>query len=407
MEFELVRKRAKFLLFGVLLLLFFFLAWQIYQVFWDQNISAKGIPVLLDTDLDGFPDEREAQAGTNPNLVDTDGDSLNDYFEIVKYKTNPLKADSDGDGISDNNWNERQEYAYTVRVVIRLREPFDLDAMNDLYQDVRLVEASDKAGYTKMEAIIYPETHAILKASAYPLEPLPRELQSYTQPGIATNYEADMQAKVLDIVAGATTDAQVVEKVLNWVRKETKNYLDYSIPEVYYTYLDDGEVQMRNYEDSLPIEDLLRTHYFAASMFRERTHGTCTSIATLKCAMLRAAGIPCRLIQTLFPIYHHGSQTEPYTNKLSRKWEACSFEQPAGDDQEWANHAFLEVYLGKQWVRVDENLGIYHDRSNCLSLKILSVADWSEVDFSETWPVDWIHNRPYYTLLIDDLNPQH
>jgi hypothetical protein len=56
---------------------------------------------------------------------------------------------------------------------------------------------------------------------------------------------------------------------------------------------------------------------------------------------------------------------------------------------------------------VDENLGIYHDRANCLSLKILSVADWSEVDFSETWPVDWIHNRPYYTLLIDDLDPQH
>lgn len=401
-----MRKRAKFLLFGVLLLLFFFSAWQIYRVLWDKRILDKGIPVLLDTDLDGFPDEREAQASTNPGLVDTDGDLLNDYVEIVKYKTNPLKADSDGDGISDNDWNERREYAYTVRVVIRLREPFDLEAMNDLYQDVRLVEAPEEAGYTKMEAIIYPETHAILRASTYPLETLPRELQSYTQPSLATNYDVEMQAKVLDIVAGATTDIQVVEQVVNWVRKETTTCLDYSIPEVYYTYLDDGEVQVRNYDDPFPVEDLLRTHYFAASMFRERTHGTCTSIATLKCAMLKAAGIPCRLIQTLFPIYYHGSQTEPYTNNLSRKWE-CSYEQPAGDDQRWANHAFLEVYLGKQWVRVDDDFGIYHQNSHCLSLKILSVADWSEVNFSETWPVDWIHNRPYYTLLIDDWDPQH
>lgn len=401
-----MRKCVKCLLFGVFLVLFFFSAWQIYRVSWGKRIPNKKIPVLLDTDLDGLPDEREAQASTNPRLVDTDGDLLDDYVEIVKYKTNPLNTDSDGDGIFDYDWNERREYAYTVRVVIRLREPFDVEAMNDLYQDVRLIEASDEAGYTTIEAIIYPETHAILRASPYPLEPLPRELQSSTQPGLATSYDVEMQAKVLDIVAGATTDIQVVEQVLKWVHQETTTTLDYSIPEVYYTYLEDGKVHVRNYTDPFPVEELLRTHYFATSMFKERTHGTCTSIATLKCAMLKAAGIPCRLIQTLFPIYYHGSQTESYANNLSRTWE-CSYEQPAGEDQSWANHGFLEVYLGQQWVRVDEDVGIYHQRSNCLSLKIISVADWSDVNFSKTWPVDWIHNRPYYTLVIDDWNPQH
>jgi hypothetical protein len=284
--------------------------------------------------------------------------------------------------------------------------PFDVEAMNDLYQDVRGIEAADGAGYTKLEAIIYPETQAILNASIYPVKNLAPELQSSIRPGIAANYDAAMQGKVLDIIAGAKTDIQVVEKVNYWVWKETKNYLDYSIPEVYYTYIDNGEVRIRNYNDSFPVKDLLRTHYFAASMFRERTHGTCTSIATLKCAMLKAAGIPCRVIQTISPIYYHANQKAPYSNKLSRDWDRV-YEKQTGDDQTWANHAFLEVYLGGQWVRVDQQLGIYNYDSHTLCLKIVSVADWSEVDFSETWPVDWIYNRPYYTLLLEDQVPRH
>jgi len=361
---------------------------------------------LLDTDSEGLPDDMEGSAGTDPNAADTDGDALSDYVETVKYRTDPLQADSDEDGLPDSDWSEKREYVYTARTLIRLREPFDLGTMNDLYQDVRIVAGPDEAGYTTLETIIYPDTHPILTASAYPSKALPEELQAYIQPGIATNYDSDMRAEVLDIVAGSTTDIQVAKRVVGWVRNETSFYLDTSIPEVYFTYRDDGKVKVRNYSDSLPVDELLRTHYFAASMFKEHTHGTCTSIATLKCAMLKAAGIPCRLIQTLFPIYYHGSQTEPYTNNLRRDWSGCSYEQSPGDEPISANHAFMEVYLGSQWVRVDEGFGIFQQGPRCLGLKILSVADWSEVDFSETWPVDWIHDRPYYTILIEDQEPQ-
>jgi hypothetical protein len=62
----------------------------------------------------------------------------------------------------------------------------------------------------------------------------------------------------------------------------------------------------------------------------------------------------------------------------------------------------MEVYLGNRWVRVVQTIGIYHENPSCLHLKILSLADWSEVDFSQTWPVDWVDERPYYTLLIED-----
>jgi transglutaminase-like putative cysteine protease len=390
----------------VLFLLLVGVGFRAYLAFSSRYYLAH-LPILLDTDLDGLSDDREKDLGTDLMLANTDSDSLNDCAEVTKYRTNPLAADSDGDGTPDDDWDERREYAYSVHVSMLIREPFDLDTMNDPYQDVHVVAQAETAGYTQIEAIIYPETRVPLAASRYPLENLSAELQLYTEPGIATNYDASMQAEVLDIVAGAKTDIQVADRVLKWVSAETDLTLDYSIREVSHTYLEGGNVQVRNYDDPFPADELLRTHYFADSMFRERVHGTCTSIATLKCAMLKAAGIPCRLIETIHPIYYHGSQTVPYpyTNNLSRDWE-CNYEQPPGNSTAMCNHAFLEVYLGNRWVRVDQSIGIYHENPRCLNLKILSTADWSEVDFSETWPVDWVDERPYYTLLIEDQEPQ-
>ncbi len=52
-----------------------------------------------DTDGDTVLDVEEAIYGTNPALVDTDGDGLNDNLEIGN--TDPLVADTDGDGLSD------------------------------------------------------------------------------------------------------------------------------------------------------------------------------------------------------------------------------------------------------------------------------------------------------------------
>lgn len=56
---------------------------------------------VTDTDGDGLTNDQENQAGTNPAVQDTDGDTLSDGDEVKKYRTDPLKADSDGDGYTD------------------------------------------------------------------------------------------------------------------------------------------------------------------------------------------------------------------------------------------------------------------------------------------------------------------
>lgn len=373
-------------------------------------VSSIASITLIISILISSPPPNDDSDGDGLSNADSDGDGLSNYEETIKYKTDSYNDDSDGDGIPDGNWDERREYVYTIKIEIKMRKPFDIESMNDLYQDVRVISGPDEEGYTYLEAIIYPETKPSYSPSLYPLEELPSKLEIYTEPGIATNYSAEMQIEVLEIVEGAENDVDVVKQVLQWVAIKTTYYLEYSIPEIYYTYLDLwGNISMPNYYGDLPVEELLRTHYFADSMFKERTHGTCTSIATLKCAMLKAAGIPCRLIYTIYPIYYHEDQNEPYINNLSRYWGSHGkFEYSSGEENaEWCNHGFIEVYLDGHWIRVDRTINKYYQSPYVLILKILSVSDWSEVDFSETWPVDWIHNRPYYTLSLTDQEPQH
>lgn len=55
-----------------------------------------------DTDQDGFDDETETELGTDINNIDTDGDTLNDFFEVNIHNTDPTLADTDEDGFNDN-----------------------------------------------------------------------------------------------------------------------------------------------------------------------------------------------------------------------------------------------------------------------------------------------------------------
>ena len=54
-----------------------------------------------DSDGDGVHDFKEQQVGSNPNLIDSDGDTLSDGEELFVYRSSPLSLDSDGDGLSD------------------------------------------------------------------------------------------------------------------------------------------------------------------------------------------------------------------------------------------------------------------------------------------------------------------
>jgi hypothetical protein len=80
----------------------------------DQNGMDKNNPAdgSVDSDGDGLTDGQEYQLGTDPSVVDTDGDGISDFDEDLDgdglsngeefaIGTDPALVDTDGDGISD------------------------------------------------------------------------------------------------------------------------------------------------------------------------------------------------------------------------------------------------------------------------------------------------------------------
>jgi len=350
--------------------------------------------------------------------LDFDQDGLSNISELVKYGTNPYEQDSDNDGIPDGDWDERREYRYSVRVIMRIRQPFDLEAMNDdMFQDARIVEQEDAEGYSTLEILLFPITGIPLTPSAFPPTDLPQEVQAYTLPGLTTNFSQAMQEEVDNIVGNATNDVHAVYEILEWisinVRADRNRHARALV--FYYTYEVDEAVYLRNLWPGVSGNVMQGTYLYADSMYWNSTTGDSCSYSTLMCSMLRAAGLPCRILQTLDPIYSHVEQSQEYVSTLERFWND-EYENHSAKPAEWLNHCYMEAYLGGVWVRVGETINFYQEsrfydayqmQVDTLNIKILSVADLTEVNFSQTYPTNWITERPYYTLQIEDQDPIH
>jgi hypothetical protein len=67
------------------------------------NLSGLSFQISADPDGDGLSAAEEATRGTDPMKADTDGDGLNDDYEVQTSLTSPLSEDTDGDGKSDSS----------------------------------------------------------------------------------------------------------------------------------------------------------------------------------------------------------------------------------------------------------------------------------------------------------------
>ncbi len=100
--------------------------------------DCEGVTTEEDSDGDGYTDDDEEAAGSNPldatdtpvtvEAADSDGDGLSDYDEVYKYKTDPLDDDTDGDGLTD--YKEVKTYG---------TDPLDDDTDGDGYTDYKEV----------------------------------------------------------------------------------------------------------------------------------------------------------------------------------------------------------------------------------------------------------------------------
>ena len=134
--------------------------------------------------------------------MDTDGDGLSDFQEIHKYRTDPKKLSTAGDGVSDGDRQRRREFTYSIRSVVKVMPPVNVECLNDDYQDARVLSRGEN--FVELEVIHYP-----LNTNAEAIRGNPdwrRDAESkkeYVRPGITTNWDDAMRR---DLIAALKAD---------------------------------------------------------------------------------------------------------------------------------------------------------------------------------------------------------
>lgn len=375
---------------------------------------------LQDTDKDGLDDRLEDELGTLRTTSDTDADGLTDYEEYCKYRTDPTLSDSDRDGTPDDAWEERREYTYSIRAVLELKPPWNLEAMNDLFQDARLIE-STQSNYEKVEVIVYPYASPVLLPTPYPYQLTSEAFRKYTQPTIALNYSEEMQREIQQLLSNTTNALDVPAKFLHEIG-QMKLTLPLHAPFVY-TYKEMGKLVVdQTFFESIgrsvtkeEVQEALAVNYFGDSMFKRKRYGACISRARLLASMLRAAGIPARVTMGVPLIYYYKGTGEwkRLMKNLTNENVAGSFsyEEPSAPNQvPIVGHSQVEVYLNNHWIRLGYQLneGPIFAGTDLVFIKIIDAADFTEVDFTQTWaPTQWVKERPYRTVELSDQSAKY
>ncbi len=364
---------------------------------------------------------------------DSDGDGLSDYQEIHKYLTDPKKKDTTGKGISDGDWQQRRELTYSVRALIRVMPPYNLKVLNDDYQDVR-VRAETKL-YAELEVIVYP-----FNSNAEAIQGNPNwkkdyaGMKEYLVPGITTNWDDEMRKELLRELAkngidpDKLTEKEVVERVSRWLFQRC-HYRGMFC--TFYVGFPDGKPEVlpgmekafeRDKGDpKWTVQQQFENELFGKAMFANKTYGSCTSTAVLQATVLRALGIPTRIILCI-PLADNSDAAQValldkgLTNHRVR-YDATLGVISGGDS--FASHTFCEVFVGSRWRRLDyTKLGQNVLERNYLGLMIHvhTFHDLSDANLAATWGRRYArgqrdqvfqHSNPYRLLEVSDHFGKH
>lgn len=365
---------------------------------------------------------------------DTDGDGLSDFREVHKYGTDPKKKDSDGDGKPDGDWDERREYAYSIRTIVRLMPPYNKKHLTDDYQDARIRAETDE--YLEIEVIHYP-LNTVARGMAARKAWLADTLKmpaTYRAAGVTTNFDKAMQVRVLaelktkGIDARTMTDKAYAAAVSKWLVQRAKG-LDMFC--TYYVGFQDGkpfvlpecarkfdsEIRSRGWSEKKQFEHEL----FGRSMFEHKTRGTCTSSAVYLTTALRAALLPTRMIVMIPPIdASDQKQVAMFEQGITHHAVRDTIREGVHPGStKFTAHTLNEVWVGGRWHRLNyEALGdnILNARYMGLMTHIHTFSDLSEADFAKTWGVRFAQgsrtkafpfSNPYRTLEVSDLFGAH
>jgi len=363
-------------------------------------------------------DQSAAQPGLGVAEGDSDGDGLSDFQETHKYRTDPQNWDSDGDGTADGDWQERREYSYTIRSVVKVMRPCNTDVVNDDYQDARVLAETDD--YVELEVIHYPfNTNAdAIRANANWKDDS-AGMHEYLAAGMTTNWDDKMRQDLIawlksqGVEPQRLSDKQVVEIVPRLLLNRGQYAYRFG---TYFVSFSKGEAQIfpgleqafrrEKGNTDMPFQKHVQCEVFGKGMYDNKTYGTCTSTAIYLTTCLRALGIPTRMVLGT-PVVD-GSDPEQISmieDRVShdRVRQTLLRGLPRSG---FAAHTFNEVYVGGRWVRLNySRLGQNSYGPDMLGMltHVHTFNDLSEAGLTETW--GWRYGRGERDGIFRHSNP--
>lgn len=333
--------------------------------------------------------------------ADSDGDGLSDFQEAHKYRTDPAKFSTAGDGVSDGDWQRRREFTYTIRSVIRVMPPVNVECLNDDYQDAKVLSQSDHV--IALEVVHYPlNTNAEAIRGNGNWRHDAAGMKQYLAPGITTNWDSSMQR---DLVAALRADGidpdrlddkELVTRTTAWLLAKSKFVNMFC---THYMYYPNGRAAIypgleRKFESDKgdrgwTVQQQLDRELFGKSMVVNRTHGTCTSSAVFLTTALRALGVPTRMVLGI-PLVdgNDSAQMEMVQSAIHHHRVRQTLLSGLASARGYANHTFNEVFVGGRWVRLNySKLGQNSLDASTMGLltHVNTFNDLSEVPLAATW----------------------
>ena len=323
---------------------------------------------------------------------------------------------------------------YTISSTMEILKPVNLGAMTTDSQSVQVLSENSQTITVKItvDPTVSQITSLVPNANWKSEYAGNSRLAQYLKPGVTTNWDDDMRSELLAALAKAgifpdqLSDVEVVKKVSQWIFGGSEfqfqdHFVSYDVD-----FVNGNAViipELKQHFDSQKIQnnfateaDALAGGIFGKSMFRNRKFGNCTFSATLQATILKALGIPTRLV-LMVPAIDWNSQAQwNMIHDGLHQWsvrktvlEGLSL-QSIGS---WGSHTFNEVYVGNKWVRLNyTNLGQTPIDSTYfgLMLQVNRMSDWSEAHLGKTWGVhaqahnlvQLSSNNPYRTIDIHD-----
>jgi hypothetical protein len=305
-----------------------------------------------------------------------------------------------------------------MRTVVKVLRPCDPAAANDDYQDARVLSQTDE--FVELEVIHYPlNTNAAAIEGSRDWKTPPTEAKADLAAGLTTNWDEPMRRDRLKALAAdgikldELSDKEVVERVSAWLLKRGKYRYMFG---TYFVHFPEGKAEiLPGLEDAfrreqgnteLPLAQHFEHELFGKGMYYNKCYGTCTSTATYLTTVLRALGIPTRMILAIPPV----DGSDPAQVQLIKDHVAQHAVRRTLLDgiatSGFASHTYNEVYVGGRWRRLNyAALGqnSYGPGAMGMLTHVLTFRDLSDAGLTKTW--GWRYGRAERDDTFEASNP--